>query len=149
MINGQVRLLDFQIEKIGSSTQMKGAGFGQSPHALFTKIRHVFTGECLEVECVLHGPGHRLLAVDFAECDNLLHVMAGVHAAIFKFPVVVLGLGAKGDKAHEDLLVAGFFALSDQLLGMVRIFKVFMSVIGPWVTGDQFFTVIALDAQKK
>jgi len=128
LINGQVRLLDFQIEKIGSSTQMKGAGFGQSPHALFTKIRHVFTGECLEVECVLHGPGHRLLAVDFAECDNLLHVMAGVHAAIFKFPVVVLGLGAKGDKAH-----------------MVRIFKVFMSVIGPWVTGDQFFTVIDAD----
>ena len=79
--------MDFQVQQVGPSGQMQRSGFGQPPCALFAKICNVFTGECLEGECVLHGPGHRLQAVDFTQGDNLLHMMARVHTAFFKLTV--------------------------------------------------------------
>jgi len=72
-------------------------------------------------------------------------MMAGIHTAFLKFSVVVGSSWAKGKKPREYLLVAGLLSLSDQLLGMVRVFDVFVSVVGPCMAGNEFFAVVDAD----
>ena len=93
LVNGKIGLLDLKFEKIFPSGEMQGSRFGQEPGALFAKIGDVLTGESLEGEGILHGPGHLLYPVDFAQGDDLVEVMAGIHAAFFKLSVVVSGPG--------------------------------------------------------
>ena len=68
-----------------------------------------------------------------------------VHAPLFDLPVVVLRVGIQGEEAHEDLLVTGSFSLSEQFLGMIGIFKVFVSVIGSCMTGNELVPMIDAD----
>ena len=72
-------------------------------------------------------------------------MVARVHAALLKLTVVVARFGAKGEKAHKYLLVTGFLSLSDQLPGMVRIFEVLISVIGPGMACDKLFSMVDAD----
>lgn len=92
MVDGEVRFCDFDFKKVLSSGQMKSAGFGEAPQALFEKIGDVFRGESLEEAGILDGSVDGISAVDFTEGDDFVDVMAGVETAFFHFTEVILGL---------------------------------------------------------
>ena len=145
MVEGKVRLLHLDIEEIGSSGKVQRAWFGQASRALLQEIGDVLAGEGLKEEGILHDPFHGLGAVDFAQGNDLAHMVGWIDAPVLELPVVVVCFGAKRDKAHEDLLVGGLFALSDQLLGMIRVLDVLVPVIGSWMAGDELIVVIDAD----
>ena len=99
-------------------------------------------GESLKERGVLNGLDHRFRAVDPARGDDFLYVVMRIHALFFKLSVVVLRFWAEGQKAAEHFLIAGLFPLSDQLLGVVRVFEVSMPLEASRVPGDELTLMI-------
>ena len=113
---------------------------------MFQEIGDVLAGEGLEGEGILDRPADLILVVDLTEGDDLLHVVAWIHAAFIELPVVVRGPGGEREKAQEEALVPGFLALSEKWLGVVRVFTVLMSVEASGVTGDELVFMIDADS---
>ena len=70
---------------------MQRTGFGQPSGTLFEDIGDVFGAEGLILQGILNGPSYRLLAVDFAQRDDLADVDGRIQPPGFQLLVVVLG----------------------------------------------------------
>jgi hypothetical protein len=68
--------------------------------------------------------------------------MMGVEAALFELAVVEFGLRGEGEKAHEDLVITGFFALLEQGLGMIGVFEVAVTIVTAGVTRHELGLII-------
>jgi len=69
------------------------------------------------LKSILDGPLHALIAVNFAQSNNLADMVKRVHTAGFKLPVVSVGLIGQGDKAHEDFLIPAFLRWAKSAFG--------------------------------
>jgi hypothetical protein len=68
--------------------------------------------------------------------------MLRVEAALCELSVIEFGLGREGQKAQEELVIAGFFALRQEGLGMIGVFEIPMAVIAAGVAGDEVVVVV-------
>ena len=73
-------------------------------------------------------------------------MLLGVEATLGELAVIKVGLGRQGDKAHEDLLVAGFFALGQKRLGVVGVLEVLVALIAADMPCDQFLARVDTNA---
>jgi hypothetical protein len=69
-------------------------------------------------------------------------MVAGIELPLVEFPVVIQSTRGKRQKALEEMLVPGFFPVSDQLLGMVRVLEIAVALKGAAVAGDEQLGVI-------
>ncbi len=92
MVDGQIGFCDLDFKQVLPSGQMESAGFREGPQALFEKIGDVFRGKSLEEAGILDRSVDSIAAIDFAEGNDLLEVMAGVETAFLQFTVIILGL---------------------------------------------------------
>ena len=72
--------------------------------------------------------------------------MMRVEAPLFELAVVEFGLRREGQKAHEDLVIAGFFALLEQGLGMIGVFDVEVAIVTAGMTRHELVLVIETEA---
>ena len=76
-VNGEIWRLDIDFDQVLPAGEMKSAGFVQEVGALFQEVGDVFARKRLEGEGILDGPPDFFRAMDFAQGDNLLHVVTG------------------------------------------------------------------------
>ena len=145
MIDAEVGLLELDIEEVLSSGEMEGAGLRGEAGALFEQIGDVIRGKGLVDQGVRHGPGYSLRAIDVTQGDDLAHMMVRGEASLFELAVIGLGLGGEGEKAPEELLIAGLFALLKQGLGVIRVFEIAVAVVASDRAGDELLAL--LDAE--
>ena len=81
--------------------------------ALGQEIGDVFAGEGLIGEGIFQCARHRIGTVDFAQSDDLLHVMFGIEPPLFQLLIVVVGLGTEGEEPQEELLLARLLAVQE------------------------------------
>src|SRR5216117_339347 len=120
---------------------MKGSGRGAHAFALHQNVGDVFAADGLKGEGVLDGASELVGAVDFAQGHDLLNVRSSIEAAVLQLAAKQLGLRAKIEEGQQESLIAGPFALRQQVLGMVRMGLVLTPVVTADVSGDQFFVV--------
>ena len=94
------------------------------------------------LEGIGQGTGDGFWAIDVTQGDNLAYVMMRVEAARFELSVIEFGLGREGQKAQEELVIAGFFALLQEWLGMIGVFEIPMAVLAAGVAGDELVVVV-------
>ena len=104
-------------------------------------VGDVFAAEGLKGEGVLEGAGDFFGAVDFAQGDDFLDVMGGVEAFVLQLAGKQLGLRARDQEGQQQSLIAGLFALRDQVLGVIGIGDVLTAIVTAQVGGDEFFVV--------
>jgi len=102
VVNGEVWRGQLQLQQVLLSSQMQGAGFGGRLLALLQQVGDVFAGESLKGEGVFHGPGDRFDVIKLAQGDDLLDVMFGIEAPLLQLLVVLVRLGAQGQKARKS-----------------------------------------------
>ena len=88
------------------------------------------------------GASQVVLAVDVGEGDDFVDVGAGVKAALGELAVVVFSAGAQGVEAQQELGVAGFAALVEELLYVIGIFEVPVPLVAAGMSGNQIGPVI-------
>ena len=108
---------------------MEGAGLRGEPGALLHQVGNIFRGERLVDKGILHRPCHRLRGVDVAQGDDFPHVMMRVEAPLLQLEVIRLRARREREKAHEDLVIAGFFALFQERLGVIGVFDIGVPVV--------------------
>jgi len=139
---GEVWSRQFQLQQILLASQMQGAGFLGRMLALLQKVGDVFAGEGLISEGIFQGAGDRLGAIKLAQGDDLLDVMFGVEAPLFQLLIVFVGLGAKGQKAQEELLLARLLAVQEQGGHVVGQLVILVAVVAAHRLGYELFLVI-------
>ena len=142
VVDGQVGLGYLQLQQCLSAGELQGGGLGTQALAAFQQIGDVLAAEGLESEGVLHRSGDRLGAVDLAQGDDLLHVMAGIEAALGERLVIGFGLGREGEEAPEELLLAGIAPLLQQCLGMIRVLDILMALVTARMARDEPVLVV-------
>ena len=88
------------------------------------------------------GASHRLGAIKLAQGDDLLDVMFGVEAPLFQLQIVIVSLGAQGQKAQEELLLARLFAVQEQGRDVVGQLVILVAVVAAHMLGHQLLPVI-------
>ena len=121
VIEREIGRFEGEIEEIFSPREMQRAGGGRGACALLKEIGEVFRGERAQAQGIFERPGNGLGGIDFAQRDDVAHVMAGIHAPLLELAVVRVGVGREGEEAKEELLVSGFLAVEQQLLGVIGV----------------------------
>src|SRR5690606_19206871 len=101
--------------------------------------------EGLEVAGVVERTRHCLGAVDFAECDDLLHVMAGIEPACGELGVIDFGAWGERKEPSELPLRPRAAPLSQQGARMIGVFDVPAAIVGSPMTSDELVPMV--DAQ--
>jgi hypothetical protein len=68
--------------------------------------------------------------------------MGRVEASLFELLVIHLSLRRESHKAPKELVITGFFALLQQGLGMIGVFKVAMAVVASGMASDQLVLIV-------
>ena len=68
--------------------------------------------------------------------------MFGIEASLFELLIVVVGLGAQGQEAQKELLLACLFAVQQQGRHMVRQLVILVAVVTAHMLGNQFLLVV-------
>ena len=124
VINAEIRGCEADVEEIAAAGEMEGAGLRGEAGALLHQVGNIFRGERLVDKGILHRPGHGLRGVDVAQGDDFAHVMVRIEAPLFQLEVIGLGPRREREKPHEELVIAGFFALLQQRLGVIGVFDI-------------------------
>ena len=124
VINAEIRGCEADVEEIAAPGEMEGAGLRGEAGALLHQVGDIFRGEGLVDKGILHRPGHGLRGVDVAQGDDFAHVMVRIEAPLFQLEVIRLRPRREREKAHEDLVIAGFFALLQERLGVIGVFDI-------------------------
>ena len=102
----------------------------------------MYRREGLIGEGILQGASDGLDAIQFAQGDDLLDVVFGVKAPLFQLLVVFMRLGAEGQKAQEELLLACLFAVQEQGGDVVGQLVILVAVVTAHMLGHQLVLVI-------
>ena len=125
---------------------MDRSGLDRRARLLLEQIGDILATECLISPGVFQGALDLFRTVDFAQGNDLLHVMARV-AALFGQPLIILGgVRREGQEPAQQLLGTGLTALGEQFLHMLRFFEVPVPVITARVLGDELILVVEAQA---
>ena len=140
VINAEIRGSEADVEEIAASGEMEGAGLRGEAGALLHQVGNIFRGERLVDQGILHRPRHRLRGVDVAQGHNFAHVMMRIEAPRLQLEVIRLSARREREKAHEDLVIASFFALFQERLGMIGVFDICMPLVTADMAGNELVT---------
>jgi hypothetical protein len=133
LVHAEVRRLEAQIEQSGAPREVQGTLLRRKTSALFQEIGNIVGGKGAVLEGIGQGTGDGFWAIDVTQGDELAYGMMRVEAALCELAVREFGLGREGQKAPEELVIAGFFALRQEWLGMIGVFEIPMAVIAAGV----------------
>ena len=136
-INVQLRGCEADVEEIAATGEMERAGLWGASGALLHEVGNVFRGERLIDKGILHRPGYGFRGVDVAQGDNFAHVMVRLEATRFQLEVVRLSPWGQSEKPHKELVIAGFFALLQQGLGVIRVCDIRVPVVPSDLPGNE------------
>src|SRR5215471_6427899 len=137
VINAEVRRGEAHVQEIAAAGEMERAGFRSKAGALLHQVRNIVGGEGLVDKSILHRPRYGLRGINVAQGHNFAHVVMWVQASRFELEVIGLGARREREKAHEDFMISGFFALLQQGLGVIGIFDILESVILAGMAGNE------------
>jgi len=140
-IRGEVGGGQIQVQEILSAGQVQSGRWESRSFPLFEDVGDIFATVGLEGQRVLESAVNFLRTVDFAQGDDFLDVVRRVEALVLQLAGVSLGVRTQGQEGQQKSLVAGFFALYQQILGMIGIGHVLAAVVTAGMSGDEFFVV--------
>ena len=137
VINAEIRGCEAHLQEIAASGEMEGAGLRGEAGALLHEVGDIFRGEGLIDKGILHRPGHRLRGVDVAQGHDFAHVMVRIEAPLLQLEVIRLRPRREREKAHEELMIAGFFALLQERLGVIGVFDILEPLVPSGMAGNE------------
>jgi hypothetical protein len=139
-INAQSRGSEAHIQEIFASGEMEGAGLRGEAGALRQEVGHIFGGEGLIDKGIVQGPRHQRRVVNVAQGHDFAHVVRWLEAPLLQLEVIRLGPRRAREKAHEALVIAGFFALFHEWLGMIGGFDSWVPLVTSGMAGHELVT---------
>ena len=129
LINAEIRWFEPDLQEVVAAGEMEGAGLRGEAGTLLQQVGDIFRGEGLVDKGILHRPGHGLRGVDVTQGHDFAHVMVRIEAPLLQLEVIRLRPRREREKAPEELVIAGFFPLLQERLGVIGIFDIVEPVV--------------------